>query len=260
MAGVGKNIRALRISKKMTQDDLAGKLFVSRQTVSNYETGKSKPDIEMLVKIAEVLETDPNSLIYGIPKTSGRRKEFVRFGVGAGILAVLVLANLILSPIAGRIGRYYFIAGPSMVLKMVLRPCIFLTAGWVLMQLIILAFGPVPLQKKYAKWLRRVAIGAVAAYFVIIGPSMIGITVSSISSYINMKNRTDLNWTIGMPFSAWNAIAGKLFVFILSCSGEIVFLIPGAVLRVTGRENTAGKGRKAAEKSDEPQPEQCKSK
>ncbi len=41
MANVGKNIRILRTRKKMTQDALAEKLFVSRQTVSNYETGGS---------------------------------------------------------------------------------------------------------------------------------------------------------------------------------------------------------------------------
>lgn len=41
MANVGKNIRRLRTQKHMTQDELAEKLFVSRQTVSNYETGVS---------------------------------------------------------------------------------------------------------------------------------------------------------------------------------------------------------------------------
>lgn len=41
MANVGKNIRRLRTQKHMTQDELAEKLFVSRQTVSNYETGDS---------------------------------------------------------------------------------------------------------------------------------------------------------------------------------------------------------------------------
>ena len=56
MRDIGKNIRDLRIQRNMTQDELAEKLFVTRQTVSNYETGKSRPDIEMLERIAEVLE------------------------------------------------------------------------------------------------------------------------------------------------------------------------------------------------------------
>ena len=46
MADVGKNIRKFRTKRHMTQDDLAERLFVSRQTVSNYETGKSNPDLD----------------------------------------------------------------------------------------------------------------------------------------------------------------------------------------------------------------------
>ena len=37
MRDIGKNIRQLRTEKNMTQDELARKLFVTRQTVSNYE-------------------------------------------------------------------------------------------------------------------------------------------------------------------------------------------------------------------------------
>ena len=52
MRDIGKNIRELRVKKNMTQDALAESLFVTRQTVSNYETGKSRPDVDMLVKIS----------------------------------------------------------------------------------------------------------------------------------------------------------------------------------------------------------------
>ena len=45
MRDIGKNIRQLRTAKNMTQDELAEKLFVTRQTVSNYEPGKSRPDV-----------------------------------------------------------------------------------------------------------------------------------------------------------------------------------------------------------------------
>lgn len=41
MRDIGKNIRALRIRKKLSQDQLAQVLHVTRQTVSNYETGVS---------------------------------------------------------------------------------------------------------------------------------------------------------------------------------------------------------------------------
>ena len=41
MRDIGKNIRTLRERKGMTQEELAQALFVTRQTVSNYETGLS---------------------------------------------------------------------------------------------------------------------------------------------------------------------------------------------------------------------------
>ena len=89
MANVGKNIRILRTKKGMTQDELAEKLFVSRQTVSNYENGKSNPDIDMLMKIAEVLDADANALIYGIPVKPDTKKERIRSLVLLAVLACL---------------------------------------------------------------------------------------------------------------------------------------------------------------------------
>lgn len=78
MANVGKNIRILRTRKKMTQDALAEKLFVSNQTVSNYETGKTRPDIDTLVKIADIMEVDVNVLIHGMPSQENTRNARIR--------------------------------------------------------------------------------------------------------------------------------------------------------------------------------------
>ena len=65
MASVAKHMRALRNKRKLTQEELAEKLFVTRQTVSNWETAKSQPDVETLEKIAAALDTDLMTLIYG---------------------------------------------------------------------------------------------------------------------------------------------------------------------------------------------------
>ena len=45
MRDIGKNIRAARVRRGLTQEELAERLHVSRQTVSNYETGRSRPDV-----------------------------------------------------------------------------------------------------------------------------------------------------------------------------------------------------------------------
>ena len=69
MASVAKHIRRLRAEQHMTQEDLAEKLFVTRQTVSAWETGKAQPDLETLERIAVVLGVEVTELIYGPPQT-----------------------------------------------------------------------------------------------------------------------------------------------------------------------------------------------
>ena len=57
------NIKNLRKNKGFTQEELANKLNVVRQTVSKWEKWYSVPDAEMLKKIAEILETDVSQLL-----------------------------------------------------------------------------------------------------------------------------------------------------------------------------------------------------
>ena len=52
-----ENLKALRKQKGVTQEELASRLHVVRQTVSKWEQGRSVPDADLLVRLAEVLET-----------------------------------------------------------------------------------------------------------------------------------------------------------------------------------------------------------
>ena len=58
-----ENIKQLRKSKGLSQEELAIKLNVVRQTISKWEQGLSVPDSEMLVSISEVLETPVSTLL-----------------------------------------------------------------------------------------------------------------------------------------------------------------------------------------------------
>jgi transcriptional regulator with XRE-family HTH domain len=62
---IAKNIKQLRQEKNWTQQEMADMLFVTRQTVSNWENGKALPDVETLLQIAEKLNIDVNDLVYG---------------------------------------------------------------------------------------------------------------------------------------------------------------------------------------------------
>ena len=57
------NIRVIRKSKGHTQEELAIKLNVVRQTVSKQEQGLSVPDAEMLITLSEVLDTPVSTLL-----------------------------------------------------------------------------------------------------------------------------------------------------------------------------------------------------
>lgn len=61
----GENLKSIRKSKGYTQEELAIKLNVVRQTVSKWEKGLSVPDADILVRIADVLDTDVSVLLGG---------------------------------------------------------------------------------------------------------------------------------------------------------------------------------------------------
>ena len=67
---IGKRINYLRKKEKITQLDLANKLFVTDKTISSWESGRTEPSLEMLIKLSEILDCNVGYLIYGDnPKT-----------------------------------------------------------------------------------------------------------------------------------------------------------------------------------------------
>ena len=60
---LNENIRAVRKSKGLSQQELAVKLNVVRQTVSKWEQGLSVPDSDLLIALSEALETPVSTLL-----------------------------------------------------------------------------------------------------------------------------------------------------------------------------------------------------
>ena len=60
---LSENIRAIRKSKGLSQEELAIKLNVVRQTVSKWEQGLSVPDADMLISLSEAFETPVSTLL-----------------------------------------------------------------------------------------------------------------------------------------------------------------------------------------------------
>ena len=60
---LNENIKAIRRSKGLSQQELAVKLNVVRQTVSKWEQGLSVPDSDLLIALSEALETPVSTLL-----------------------------------------------------------------------------------------------------------------------------------------------------------------------------------------------------
>lgn len=168
MANVGKNIRNMRTQNKMTQDELAEKLFVSRQTVSNYETGKSNPDIDMLVKIAEVLNTDVNILIFGIPTPPGKKREYLKLIISISITLLLGIFIGIAGPRLNIYVNNTFHVGLVVAYKVSVYPALLFCTGWCIMQASGTFLGAKPLAGK---------ISRIIHYFIILFLILYGIVV-----------------------------------------------------------------------------------
>ena len=62
---LGNRIKELRKAQSINQDDLAEKLFVSRQTISNWENDKSYPDIQSVLLLSEIFNVSVDQLLKG---------------------------------------------------------------------------------------------------------------------------------------------------------------------------------------------------
>ena len=71
--GIGTGIRIQRERLGMSQQDLAQACMVSRQTISNWETGKTLPDIQSMAYLAEVFGVTVDDLVNQVAPELGKR-------------------------------------------------------------------------------------------------------------------------------------------------------------------------------------------
>lgn len=105
MAKVSGNIKKLRSDRGMTQDMLAEKINVTRQTVSSWENGRTQPDIDMLELLADAFGTEIEELIYGekrkigleAPKTDKHKIMNIVFATLGSLLTATGLIIILVS-------------------------------------------------------------------------------------------------------------------------------------------------------------------
>ena len=110
---IGAQIKKFRADSGLSQDELSEKIYVSRQTVSNWETGKSYPDINSLVLMSETFGISVDTLLKGDAEVIKEiidkedQKDFDKLGKLYGVLLLLVVLTPV--PLA-RFLRFYGVA------------------------------------------------------------------------------------------------------------------------------------------------------
>ena len=117
----GEQIMSIRLENNLTQEQMASKLNVTRQAVSNWEGNRNLPDIEMLITISNVFHLSLDQLILGGENMSNIKEKLIRDGsetrrarlnlISIAVGAALLLFGFILILIKGASVEYIDEAG-----------------------------------------------------------------------------------------------------------------------------------------------------
>ena len=96
---IGKQIKKYRTEMGLSQDKLAEKIFVSRQTISNWENNKNYPDVKSLLLLSSLFNVSLDMLVKGdLEKMKEKIKEedITSFKKQSNIFAVFLVAMILL--------------------------------------------------------------------------------------------------------------------------------------------------------------------
>ena len=237
MRDMGKNIKCLREQNKLSQEQLAEKLFVTRQTISNYETGRSRPDVEMLTKIAAALDTDINTVIYGVEPSPEQRIERKKLVIAFLITLVLGIVWFTLLPLAQAYQTRHYDVVPKILLRITVLPSLLMMAGWTLMQSFHVFLGAKRLKGKNIRLLRGILLAVLLLWVLLVVPAIVDTLRLSIIEWKWMQTHNSYSSTdFALPEIwrniVWNPLSGYLAFYIQEyCS---IFLVAGIALWVAG--------------------------
>ena len=136
---ISNNLRQLRLNSGMTQEQVAEKIGLTRQALSSYESGRTRPDIDMLVRLSEVYETDIDGIVYGQDRALKSLRIIKR--VSLFLHAIITLLTVMSSAFLWSANRFYAIQ-PGQVSaeeKILLETHIRLSTAWKTVDGVILA-------------------------------------------------------------------------------------------------------------------------
>ena len=98
---IGDKLKNARLNKSMTQEEVAEKLFVSRQSISNWENNKTYPDIGNVIALSDLYQISLDELLKGsdnFMKHLEESTDIVKsnkkliFFIGLALTAMIVMA------------------------------------------------------------------------------------------------------------------------------------------------------------------------
>ena len=94
----GKQIKKLRQEAQLSQEELAERIYVSRQTISNWENDKSYPDVNSLVLLSETFQISLDKLIKGdieVMKDVIQKEEIEKMNRYGKIYTIMLIATAV---------------------------------------------------------------------------------------------------------------------------------------------------------------------
>lgn len=95
---LGKQIKKHRQEVQLSQEKLADRVYVSRQTISNWENDKSYPDVNSLVLLSEIFQISLDNLIKGdieVMKDVIQKEEIVKMNRYGKIYTIMLIVTAI---------------------------------------------------------------------------------------------------------------------------------------------------------------------
>lgn len=95
---LGKQIKKYRQVVQLSQEELADRVYVSRQTISNWENDKSYPDVNSLVLLSEIFQISLDNLIKGdieVMKDVIQKEEIVKMNRYGKIYTIMLIVTAI---------------------------------------------------------------------------------------------------------------------------------------------------------------------
>ena len=112
---IGNKLKDARIKSNLTQEQVAEQIFVSRQTISNWENGKTYPDIISIIKLSDIYDISLDIMLKGdedimkhLDESTNTVKSNKRL-ITAIIINILMLVIFITSSIIIPQNKYYMV-------------------------------------------------------------------------------------------------------------------------------------------------------